>query len=1074
MRKIISMLAFFLVGMAQIAVAQSSIRGRVTESDGDPISGASVKVQGTNRGTVTDNNGNFGITVNSGDNVEITAVGFVKAVVAAEAGMVVKLNRENKAINEVVVTALNIKRDKKSVGFASQNVKAADLTEAKEVNLLNSLSGKVAGLQVTGSGNIGGSSRIILRGIKSLTGENQPLIVVDGVPINNSNFTSTDQARGGLGYDYGNAAQDINPDDIENITVLKGATASALYGNRGANGVILITTKKGSRKKGTGRQPLGISYNTTVQLSNVLFTPNYQNEYGGGSLDTFRFSALYPGERRVQFGYDGSWGPKLDGQPVHQWLSYYPGTPNFGKATPWTANPNNIDDFYVTGVTTNNNIAFENGNENGNYRISYTNLNQTGVIENSRVTRNVLNFGSTYKLNAKLTSGFSANYIASNAKGRPQTGYSNLSSNFTQWWQRQLDMDELKEWYLKPDGTQRSWNRTSEANETPLYWDNPYFTIYKNYQNDKRNRIFGNAFLSYDILPWLTAKGTVMTDYYNEIREERGSQGTRTANFWFGTEGYMQNNISFNENNYEFLLTAKKDITSDLDVTVIGGTNRRDASTRNNLSATQGGLNVPNFFILENSVDKPFTNNNLQRQRINSLFGSASFGYKKMLFLDLTGRNDWNSTLYNTADPSLSNFSYFYPSVSSSFIFSDLIKAKALSFGKLRASWASVANGTNPYSLETRYTPNSAGANGNSVYVLPGSANNPSLRPEYVNTFEVGTELMFFKDRLRLDVTRYSSLTKDAIFNVAQSGASGFTSRTVNAGTMANRGWEVSSTFIPVRLKNSFEWSVGLNYARNRNEVVELYKDENGEEVKSLRLATAPFAVYIEARPGEAYGQIVGTDFYRDANGNKIVDADGFYIPTAELKSLGSILPNFTGGVSNSFAYKRFRLYGLVDFSQGGKLFSLNNVWGKYSGTLAETAEGGIRENGIIVDGVKQTGTDANGTPISNGTPNDVKIAAVDHFFNNQGYVIAAADVYDASFVKLRELRLNYDLPIAKISKKLTGLSLGISGRNLAILYKNVPHIDPEAAVSAGNVQGLEGGQLPTVRTWGLNLNVKF
>jgi outer membrane receptor protein involved in Fe transport len=781
----------------------------------------------------------------------------------------------------------------------------------------------------------------------------------------------------------------------------------------------------------------------------------------GGTLDTFRNSTLFPGQKRPQFSYDGSWGPKIENQPVVQYYGYYEwDSARYGVATPWAAHPDNVKSFFRTGVLSNTNVSLDGANDNGNFRLSFSNLYQKGTVEFSHLNRSTIGFNGGYNFGKHIFSSISVNYVKSVAQGRPQTGYENHMSNFTQWFQRQLDMEELRN-YKNPDGTQRSWNRTSEAVADPLYWDNPYWVVYENYETDQRDRVYGNVVLGAKITDWLTVKGTAMADYYSDRRQERIAVGS------VKTSKYSEDNITFNENNYELIATAGKTFKEKYDVSGFIGVNRRYIKTVRTSTETQGGLNVPGYYALDNSIDKLLVDNTIRKKVINSVFFNASFGYAGMLYFEFSGRNDWSSAL------PANNNSYFYPSLSLSFVYSELFKSNWFSYGKIRGNWAKVGNDTDPYRLQTRPTSGQSFGS-NAIYVQPGTVNNPNLKPESVYSWEIGTEMALWVDRVRWDLTYYNSITKDNIFAIQQSGASGYTYRVANAGVMANSGIEFSSTFKPVKLKNGFEWSVGFNIAKNWNKVKELYKDEAGNDVESVRLVNAPFAVSLEARPGEAYGVIVGTDFMRDANGNKLVDPDGYYIPTNEVKPLGSVLADFTGGVSTTLSWKGITAYFLFDFQKGGHLFSLSNTWGKYSGTLKETAANGIRENGIIVDGVAAV-KDPDGNWVSTGQKNTVSIAAVDHFFNNQGYVIAAADVYDASFVKFREFRLIYDMPKKWFDKTpIRGMSFGITGRNLAILKKNVPNIDPEAAVSSNNIQGLEGGQLPSERSIGFNFTVKF
>jgi len=1066
MRKAITLFALLLAIFSLQASAQDrQITGKVISSqDNLGIPGATILVVGTTIGTTTDIDGNFKIGVpTTTKQIQISGVGFMTRTVDLTASDQVNITLEPniQQLNQVVVTALGVPREQKSLGYATQQVQGEDISLAKEGNFINSLQGRVAGVQISGSSNIGGSSRILLRGVRSISYENQPLFVVDGVPVNNGNFTTTDQVRGALGYDYGNAAQDINPDDIETINVLKGSSASALYGAQGANGVIIITTKKGKARTGAEKSPIGVSFTSGITFNNVFVLPEYQDTYGGGAGPDFIVSDLDPTQLRSNFEYDGSWGPKMEGQMVRQWDSYYPSMPNYGKLTPWTSNPDNIKNFYETGVTTNNNIAIDGGNELTKYRLSYTNFNEKGTIPNSSLNRNIFSFNGSNKFTSKLSSSLSVNYVGANGKGRPQTGYNNLSSNFTQWWQRQLDMDQLKD-YKNPDGSQRTWNMNSETDLTPLYWDNPYWVAYENYQTDQRNRIYGAVGLKYDFTTKLSLSGAIRTDYYSDNRQERVAKGGAS------TSEYKEQNIFFNENNYELKLDYKTSINSDLDFTAFIGANRQDRKTENNTYKTQGGLNAPDYYNLTNSVGNILATPVKSQLRRNSIFASASFGYKHFLYLDVTGRNDWSSTLPTD------NNSYFYPSVTTSFIFSEFVKAKWLSLGKLRLGWANTAIDPPPYAAaETRPTVSSNFA-GYASAIIPNAANNSELKPEQTSSFEIGTELIFLEGRLSLDFTYYNSLSTDVIFAVQQSLSTGFNSKFYNAAELSNKGIELSLNGTVVKTKSGFSWGLGVNYAKNTNMVEKLFTDENGVETQSLQIQNAPFSATFQARPGMEYGQIVGYDYAYDANGNHIIDG-GAYARTAKVQPLGSVLPNFTGGVSTWFEFKGFRLFGLIDFQDGGKIFSMTNMWGKYSGTLKETAEGGIRENGLILEGVNQNGVDEQGNPTTDGTANVTPIAAVDHFFLDGGYVITAADVYDASFVKFRELSLTYSLPKKLFTKStIQGISVSFIGRNLAIISKNVPNIDPESAVSTNNIQGIEGAQLPSVRTYGMSVNVRF
>lgn len=1033
-----------------------TVSGKVTDkSNNESLAGVTVALESTGQGVFTDVDGNYSINITGTDAVLVfNYVGYAKQKVAVgnqnSINVALELTTE---MNEVVITALGIPRDKKAVGYATQKVEGSNISTARETNIVNALQGKVAGVQITGSSNLGGSSRILMRGIKSVYGNNQPLFVVDGVPIENGNYTTADQARSALGYDYGNAIQDIDPSNIEDVQFLKGP-AAALYGSRGANGVVLITTKKG-KSTGKGAGGIGVTVTENYGFDKVYVLPDYQNTYGGGAAE-FDSSALFPGLLVHDYYTDASWGPKMEGQPVLQWYAfderYHPNL--YGKATPWEAHPDNVKNFYKTGTTSNLNVSLDGASDRSTFRLSLSNLNQTGTFENSSLKRNTLGFNGTHRFNDKLMAGTSVNIVTSKGKGRPQTGYNNLSSNFTQWFQRQLDFEELQD-YKNPDGSQRTWNRSAEDDPSIPFWDNPYWVMYENYETDRRDRVYGNAYLQYQVSPHLSMKGTVMKDSYIDQRQERVAVGSVSAS------KYSEQNILQNEMNYEFITNYKNSFGEQHDFNAFAGANRRDLKNDVSSTETQGGLNVPGFYSLTNSAGPLLFSQNYRNKRVNSVFGGVSYGYKGFLFVDLTGRNDWSSTL--PAD----NNSYFYSSASTSLIFSQLVNIPKMSFGKVRLSVAKVGNDTDPYNIDNRLSP-VQNFGDFPAYTIPNTLNNPNLRPETVKNWEAGTEMFFFEDRVHLDVTYYQSTTEDNIFPVQVSGSTGYTSMYINAGTLQNKGWEIMTDFTPVRTKNGFEWNVGFNWAHNENKVVSL-----AEGVESIILQQAPFAVSVTAQEGMAYGQIMGTDFSY-YNGQKIIDG-GMYVPTATVQPLGSYLAKFTGGINTTLKYKRFKLYTLIDFQKGGHLFSLNNTWGKYSGTLAETADNNVREDGVVLEGVDFTGYDEAGNALSDGTVVNDTIAAIDHFFVNQGYVIGAADVYDASFIKWRELRLTYDFNPAILSKTpIRGLTVGITGRNLAILKKNVPHIDPEAGLSTSNVQGLESGQLPTARNISFMISLKF
>lgn len=1125
--------------VASIALAQRVITGTITGDDGEPLIGASVRAKNTNAGAITDVNGRFTINVPDDANTLVfnyTGFGTQEVLVGTSNVMDVVM-QSGLQLDETVVTALNINRSEKSLGYAVEKIDGKELTDVRDPNLVNQLAGRAAGVQVVGSsGNLGGSSRILIRGVRSLTGENQPLFVVDGVPMDNSNFNSNpvvgDQARGGGGYDYGNAIQDINPNDIENISVLKGQAAAALYGSRGMNGVVMVTTKKGAKN---ARRGIGVTVTSGFTTESILELPKYQNKYGGGvdlrplgrtdgggyyqtplvqfnnagdTVGVFSSFDLAP-----IYGVDESWGVAFDkgteehfqyldglafgnGQDIfsfsngygnneenlhyRNWNSYDSwDTDHFGKSDEWKSSPNNPEDYYERGTTWSNGIALDGGNDRASFRLGYNRLDQNGIYPNSTLKRNSISFNGDANLNDKLQAFLGVNFVGNKATGRPGTGYDgdglNNAQMFSQWWHRHLVIDDLKS-YKNPDGTQRTWNRISPTNPNPQYWDNPYWTRYENYQNDSRDRVFGNVGISWRLNDWLTLTGRLLKDFYTEQREERIAVGSVT------TSMYAEDVYRVDETNTDAILRADKYVMDDqLNISAFIGGNKRWNTLNRSYSATRGGLNVPGLYRVQNSLERPDVQNTLTERQIESVFGGLTLGWKSLIYLDLTGRNDWSSTL----PPD--NNSYFYPSASLSFVFSELLApGSVLTYGKVRAGWAKVGNDAPPYILGTTYTPvDNFGSD--PVYTVPNTLNNANLIPEETESFEAGIDLRFVQDRIGIDFTWYNTRTFNQIIPLGTTPTTGYTRQYINAGEIKNTGYEVSLNLVPVRTRD-FTWDITFNVGVNDNEVVELNEDD--PTLTNIPIINGPFAVSLNAYEGESFGTILGYDYLYDASGNKLVDPDGFYLRTPTVVPLGSTLPEMTGGVMTSFHYRGFSLGAFVDFRKGGKIFSLTNTWGKYSGLLEETAEGDIRENGIIVPG-QFASLDADGNPIvadegdpnvkgdeiyqSEGVANNVSIGAQDHFFANGGYIIGAADTYDGSFVKLREMSLGYTLPRKWLDNAgMYDVKVGIVGRNLAILHKEIPHIDPDTAISSGNIQGLEGGALPTTRSIGVNLSLRF
>lgn len=1080
------LLCLFWLGM-HVANAQTrTVTGIVTSADdGLALPGVSVSIKNTTNGTITNVNGEYQLDVPEGTQILVFSfVGMKTKELPLGTSNTLDVVLESNVIgmDEVVVTALGISREKKALGYAVQEVKGDDIAESRDVNLVNSISGKVAGVKITGAqGNMGGSSRILIRGVNSVNGNNQPLFVVDGIPFDNSGFNTVDAQRGAGGYDYGNMAQDLDPNDIESVSVLKGPAASAIYGSRASNGVILITTKRGKAQKG-----IGVSVNSGVTFEQVALLPKYQNLYGGGGENIFGGSEWYTTEtidgveyNIVDFGVDESWGPRYDGQMALHWDSFDAwDSENYMVPREWKAPDKDVIDFFETGVTYTNNVALDGGNETSKFRLSYTNMSLNGYMPNSSLDRNTVAFSSSSKLSKKLEAFATFTYVNNKALGRASTGYDNdnIMQKFNQWGQRQLDMGRLSN-YINPDGTQRTWNRSAWNDATPAYSDNPYWTRYKNYQEDERDRYFGNIGLKWDITEWLAFQAKFNQDQYQFTQMERVAIGSQALSQY---EEIHRTNM---ERNAEFLFLVNKKFGEDISLSATLGGNRMYNYYKRNSAISKGGLNIPNYYSITNSVAPPAIDEYRKEKAINSIYGSANLGYKSLVYLDLTLRNDWSSTLPKD------NNSYLYPSVNTSFVFTELGAFENLEwfdFGKVRAGWAKVGNDTDPYRLdkfyiqpvdEDFYPYHYWGQN--ALYSVPSTLNNPDLKPESTSSWEVGLDLKFFKNRLGVDFTYYDMSTTDQIIDFRIPAATGYAYSLMNAGEITNKGMELMLTATPIELDNSFRWDVSVNWAKNKNQVVSL-----APGVNNYQLSSGPFSVTVNATVGETYGALMGTDFIYDKDGNKVVDAGGEYL-ASDVKVIGNVLPDWTGGISNTFSFKGLDLSFLIDISKGGQYFSTTHMWGMYTGIFEETVQptsdgNTIREDGLVLDAMTAA-YDGDGNILFNedGTAqvsgkNEANIPGVLWAWDNYSGP-AAQNVFDASYVKLRDVKLGYTLP-AKFTGPIQSVRVGVFGKNLAIwgYDKGNPHVDPENTTSSGNIQGIEGGALPSLRQFGFNLSFKF
>ncbi|MBI9035927.1 MAG: SusC/RagA family TonB-linked outer membrane protein, partial [Bacteroidales bacterium] len=983
-------------------------------------------------------------------------------------------------IEGVVITALGISREKKSLGYAVEDVKGDDLMNTRPTNVIDALSGKISGVQVvSASGAVGASSRINIRGNSSLRGDNQPLFVIDGVPM--SNYSSEVGQYGDV--DYGNAAMDIDPENIESMSVLKGAGAAALYGSRALNGVIIITTKKGKGvKKG-----LGIQYTYNIGMDNAYILPTYQNKYGQGTAgDEYTFNQYqndpdntpygsyqeyaqnesfnyYDGNwGGVNDGWDESWGPRLDaGLKLNQFNSPYTldanGNPVY-EATPWISQPDNVKNFFETGINQTHNIAITSNGEKASGRFSYTNNTVKGVVPNTDLKKNSFNFNGGYKLSKRINVNASATYVKNQSDNLPGGGYGaeNVMQSLGSWFGRQVNMDALRDNYDELDafGKPYTWSY--------YYHNNPYWTLYKNTSSRDRDRLIGSADVMYKVNDWMNVNFRAGTDFWSEGRKSVVYDKSNQSKVGGGQ--FTQNERTSQENNVDFFINMDKPINDDLRISGLVGANYRENKYRfQEVSATE--LTVPNFFDIGNAKGSPGTDMFLRNRETNSIYSQVNLSYKEYLFVGGTFRNDWSSTL-----PTDEN-SYPYYSGDVGFIFSELldINPNILSHGKLRASYATVGGDADPYVLANYFEAASNAFNGVSQYAYLRDLNNGVLKPEQKYATEFGLDLKFAQNRIGLDVTYYTEDTENQIMAVDISTATGFDSKWINAGILRNQGVEISGMGEILKSKDGLNWNINVKFAKNSNKMIELYKD-----LEKYQLGSA-WSITTEARPNAEYGVMMGKAFERDANGAIIVDADGLPMRTADNVEVGNITPDFNWGVINTFSYKGVNLNVAIDGRQGGDIFSVTKMFGLYSGVLEQTAQGDIREVGVIAG--QNVMTNENFVT-EDGKVNDIRVSANDFYSNF--YKLHEMSIIDGSFIKLREISLDYSLP-RSIMKKISfvdGLNVSAYARNVALLWvheSNDVRIDPETGfgVSTGGI-GFEQYQLPPTRTIGFKLTANF
>jgi TonB-linked SusC/RagA family outer membrane protein len=821
-----------------------SVTGKVTAAESlQPLVGAQVAVKGTNLGTLTDAQGNFTIRVpTSASTMVFTYIGYRTLEVPISAEMTVTLEEQAIGLEGLVVTALGVQREKRSLGYSVQDVRGEDIVKVPKLNIVNSLQGMVAGVQVTDAGPTGGTSKILIRGSSSISGDNQPLFVIDGIPIDNSSPTN-----GGFGgIDWGNTAQDIDPANIESISVLKGPNAAALYGSRAANGAIVITTKSGSGAASSG---LGITATSSFTFEEPLRLPSYQNLYGQGFGGQFQWVDGAGGG--VNDYADESWGPRLDGRPIDQFT---------GQGMPWVAHPDNVRNFFETGKSWNTNVSVARATQNSNVRLSITNTQVNSMAPGATIDRISLALKGGAYITPRLSTEASLNYMKQEAENRMGTGYDedNPMQSFI-WFGRQVDMNALKNFKCTPnaptpcrDGGQYNWNYN--------YHNNPFWEQLVNRNGDERDRLLGHVMATFQVNDWITAMGRVGRDWYRDHRKNVIAFNSLDD---AGDGHFNESNIYRSETNADFLLSATRQLSPRITMDVTGGGNIRTNDFENS-AVSVTALTAPDIYTIDNAAVTPAPSDFTSRKKVRSLYGSLSVNYGGFFNVDVTGRNDWSSTL--PAD----NNSYFYPSVSSALVFTDALgmQSRVLSSGKVRASWTRVGNDTDPYQLASVYSAQQAFGSV-PMFSVPGQLLNANLKPEQTTAWEVGADLGFFDERLGFVLTHYNNTTRDQILGVQISSSSGYTSQVLNAGEVNNKGWELLLRTTPIRQAGGFRWDMTLNWSKNTSKVTELHGD-----LETLVLGSY-WSMNIEARKGEPYGAFFGNGYLKDEQGRWILDAGG-------------------------------------------------------------------------------------------------------------------------------------------------------------------------------------------------------
>ena len=1024
-------LHFFLF-LSVSMFAQKTVTGIVREN-GNPVTGATVQVQGTNVATQTNATGSFSINVPAGRSVLV--VSFVgmqtqEVDIANVTNVDVNLIAAVSSLNEVVVTALGISRQKKALGYSSQSVNGDELTKARETNILNSLSGKIAGVQINKTGNgPAGSTRIVIRGNNFLSENNQPLIVVDGIPLDNF-AGATGQSEYGS-FDSGNGLSELNPDDVESINVLKGPAASALYGIRGGNGVLVITTKKGFKRRG-----LGVRVNSNVTAESPLLYPDLQNVYGQGSDAVFNVKS------------QSSWGPKATGQPIVDWT---------GQSRPMTIDPDDLKKFLQTGLTSTTSVDLSGGAEKTNFRLGYSNMYNKGILPNSTLRRDFASLNLSSQVTNAFSVGARISYTKQNTHNRPQVSGSpsNIFAGYITM-PRSVHLSDMNP-YEDKNGAMILWQ--------PEFYStlrNPYWVLYKDFNRDESDRILTMVSAEYRFTSWLKLQVRNGMDMRQAFAESANAYGIRdlgsgALNF---NSGYNASRSRAVETNTDFLAVVTKSLKDWSGTLSVGG--NRLVSKYNSVSGSTGLLDLPGVYTLS-SGSLPRPSSYKSEFRINSLYAFLNIGFRNYLFADFTFRNDWVSVLAKDKR------SFHYPSVSFSAIvsdfWSDLFKSNLpefITFAKLRAAYAEAGSVTiSPYQLTPTFDISRGYGDLNILVTSPPRVLvDPNIKPGLVKSQEYGVELRFLKNRLGLDFTYYTKDGVNQILFLPLPGATGFSTAVINAGKIRNKGYEFTISGSPIRTEN-LEWKIAINYNHNENRVLKL---DPRQKTYALQGDIQSRAIRIMANEGEDYGNIYGRDFAKDDKGNIIVETDG--TPRkSESKNvlLGNFQAKYTAGIENTLTYKNINFSFLIDIRKGGKFYSQSQAYMHSAGTSKETLAN--REGGLVVNGV-----------LAAGGVNTKAITAQQYWDKVSGAEpVASLFIYDASNVRLREVVLGYNVP-NKIWGKIPvrNVSVNLVGRNLWLISSHIPGIDPESSFSTTNAQGWENGAYPSTRSYGASVKVEF